>query len=84
MPTHRAVLPFSAAVRGDRGGQVTGDVVFIPPSWPCVSSRQLTVHGCRMRGTDSALLAVHHRHLTKTVMVITGYGKPEHQVKLSN
>ena len=70
----RIVLcPVSAAVRGNDGGQVTGDVVFIPRF---MALRVFTAINCPRlsyaRVLTQPFLAVHRRHLTKTVMV-AGY-----------
>ncbi len=71
-PFPRIVLcPVSAAVRGNDGGQVTAMLYSYRVSWPCVSFTAINVHGCRMRGTDSALPRGAPPSLPEAVMVIT-------------
>ncbi len=57
---------------GNDGGQVTTALYSYRVSWPCMSFTELTVTAVVCAVLAQAFLAVHRRHLTKTVMVIAG------------
>src|SRR5699024_9321351 len=71
----RIVLcPVSAAVRRNDGGRVPAGVVFMPRFMALpVFHRSYLSTACVCVVLAQAFLAVHRRHLTKTVMVIAGY-----------